>query len=255
MKILVLGGGSGDVGRDVIRILLTDKKLIDHVTATARNLDVAQRFVNGLKDQSASALKLDVKNIQQLMDAMQNHNLVVNTVGPFSKYGIPIIKAAIDTKTNYIDICDDIEPTIEALQLDRFAKKAGIFILLSMGWFPGMSNLRAKALADKMDKVEEIVTAWVAGRKAAEENPSQGLGGIEHFFRGITGNIVTFRHGKRTQVPAFHKGIQLFFPEPLGPTICYQIEHPEVITLPYIMGRELTEVTSNPFKGRQIYIP
>lgn len=235
MKILVLGGASGDVGRDVTRILLRNKNYIEHITVTSRNLDTAQKFVKEIDDQRVSAMQVDVTNQQQLKDAMCGHNLVLNTVGPFSKYAIPVIKAAIEFKVNYIDICDDIEPTIEALQLDQIARNAGIFILLSMGWFPGMSNLRAKALADKMDEVEEIVTAWVGGRKAAEEKPSLGLAGTEHFFRCISGNITTFREGRRVRIPSYHKGIQLDFPEPLGPFICYQMEHPEPITLPYVI--------------------
>lgn len=233
MKILILGGGSGDVGRDVTRILLRDKKHIEHITVTSRNLEYAQKFAKDLNDQRVTAIQVDVTNQQQLIDAISGHNLVINTVGPFSKYAIPVMKATVESKVNYIDICDDIEPTIEALQLNQFAQNAGIFILLSMGWFPGMSNLRTMALAREMDEVEEIVTAWVAGRKAPEEHPSLGLAGTEHYFEALTGKIISYREGHRVRIPAFQKGIQLSFPEPLGSCICYQIEHPEVATLPY----------------------
>jgi len=233
MKILILGGGSGDVGRDVTRILLRDKKHIEHITITSRNLEHAQKFTKDLNDQRVSAIQVDVTNKQNLIDAISGHNLIINTVGPFSKYAIPVMKAAIESKVNYIDICDDIEPTIEALQLNQFAKNAGIFILLSMGWFPGMSNLRAMALAREMDEVEEIVTAWVAGRKAPEEHPSLGLAGTEHYFEALTGKIISYRDGHRVRIPANQRGVRLTFPEPLGSCICYQIEHPEVATLPY----------------------
>jgi len=233
MKILILGGGSGDVGRDVTRILLRDKKHIEHITVTSRNLEYAQKFAKDLNDRRVTAMQVDVTNQQKLIDAISGHNLVINTVGPFSKYAIPVMKAAIESKVNYIDICDDIEPTIEALQLNQFAKNAGIFILLSMGWFPGMSNLRAMALAREMDEVEEIVTAWVAGRKAPEEHPSLGLAGTEHYFEALTGKIISYRDGHRVRIPANQRGVRLTFPEPLGSCICYQIEHPEVATLPY----------------------
>jgi len=234
-RILILGGGSGDVGRDVTRVLLSDKKVIDHLTVTSRNLDVARKFVEELGDDRVTPMKLDVTDIPQLMKIMQEHNLVVNTVGPFSRYAIPIIKAVIETKVNYIDICDDIQPTHEALLLDNIAKKAGIFILLSMGWFPGTSNLRAKALADQMDDVEEIVTGWVAGKKTAEERPSSGIAGTDHYIKALTGKIISFREGRMMEIPAFHQGVQLKFPEPLGLYTCYQLEHPEPVTLPYVI--------------------
>jgi len=233
MRIIILGGASGDVGRDLTRILLQDKKYIEKITVTSRNLEFAQNFVKDLNDQRVSAMLVDVTNQQQLLDAMSGHNLVVNTVGPFSKYGIPVMKATIESKVNYIDICDDIEPTVEALQLNQFAKDAGIFLLLSMGWFPGMSNLRTMALAREMDEIEEIVTAWVAGRKAPEEHPSLGLAGTEHYFEALTGKILSYRDGHRVRIPAFQEGVKLTFPEPIGSCFCYQIEHPEVATLPY----------------------
>jgi saccharopine dehydrogenase-like NADP-dependent oxidoreductase len=236
MRILILGGGSGDVGRDVTRILLKHAESIDKITVTARKLETANDFIKELNDNRAFAARLDVTDAQQLKELMQKHDLIVNTVGPFSRYTVPIIKAAIETKVNYIDICDDIEPTIEAKMLDKSAKDAGVFVLLSMGWFPGMSNLRAKALADQMDKVDEIVTAWAAGKKAAEEKPSLGIGGIEHYLLAITGNITTYRNGKKTKISANQKGVKIPFPEPLGSYICYQMEHPEPITLPWAIS-------------------
>jgi len=215
------------------RILLRDKKHIEHITVTSRNLEYAQKFAKDLDDQRVTAMQVDVTNQQQLIDAISNHNLVINTVGPFSKYAILVMKATIESKVDYIDICDDIEPTVEALQLNQFAQNAGIFLLLNMGWFPGMSSLRTMALAREMDEVEEIVTAWVAGRKAPEEHSSLGLAGTEHYFEALTGKIISYRDGHRVRIPAFQEGVQLVFPEPLGSCICYQIEHPEVATLPY----------------------
>ena len=233
MKILILGGGSGDVGRDVTRILLTDKDVIEKITITARNLNFAKQFVKELNDKRVKAIELEITNHQNLIRVIKGNDLVVNTVGPFSKYAIIAMSAAIEAEVDYIDICDDIEPTVEALQLDQFAKDAGIFIILGMGWFPGMSNLRAMALASEMDEVDEIVTAWVAGRKAPEDHPSLGLAGTEHYFRALTGKIISFRDGHRVRIPISHIGLELSFPEPLGKCTCYQIEHPEVATLPY----------------------
>ncbi len=234
-KILALGGGSGDIGRDLVKILSHDNKLIDQITVTARDLDNAQSFVNELDDSRIVALKLDVTDQKDLRKAMDEHNLIVNMIGPFDRFAIPIIKTAIDKGINYIDICDDIDPTLEALQLNQFAKDSGIFVLLSMGWFPGTSNLRAVSLAEQMDRVEEMVIAWVGGRKAPEKIPSMGLGGTEHYFEAISGKIRSFRNGQMVKIPANQMGVQLDFPEPLNSHPCYQMEHPETATLPYVI--------------------
>jgi saccharopine dehydrogenase (NAD+, L-lysine-forming) len=233
LKVLILGGASGDVGRNLTRVLSCEKNYIEKITVTSRDLKIGQRYIEELADKRITALQVDVTDEFRLIEAMRGHNIVINTVGPFSRYAINIIKAAINMKINYIDICDDIEPTIEALQLNHFAKKAGVTIIIGMGWFPGMSNLRTMALAKQMDDIEEIVTAWVAGRKSPENNPSLGLGGTEHFFKALSGKIVSFRDGHRVRIPVPQKGVQLEFPKPLGSCICYQLEHPEVATLPY----------------------
>jgi saccharopine dehydrogenase-like NADP-dependent oxidoreductase len=232
MKIVILGGASGDVGRDVTRILLRENTSIEKITITARNFDRANIFKKELEDERVTAMQVDVDNNHQLMNALNDHDLVINTIGPFSRYALPIMNAAITSHVNYIDICDDIEPTFKALQLDKRAKEAGIFLLIGIGWFPGMSNLRAKALAERMDSVDEIVTAWVGGRKSPEEKPSSGVGGSEHFLRSITGNIITYRNRQQVKLPAFQKRKLIHFPPPLGACNCYLMEHPEPVVLP-----------------------
>ena len=235
MKILILGGGSGDVGRDLTRILLKDKATIEQITVTSRDLNVSKRFVEELNDDRLVASQLNVADDKCLKEQMKKHDLIINTVGPFSNYGISVMKTAIKSKVNYIDICDDIKPTVEALKLGESAKDANVFLLLSMGWFPGMSNLRAKELSDQMSDVDEIVLAWVAGKKSPEEMPSKGLAGVEHFMRALTGKISSYRNGYSVKIPAHQKGVKLSFPEPLGEYTCYQIEHPETETLPYVI--------------------
>jgi saccharopine dehydrogenase-like NADP-dependent oxidoreductase len=232
IRILILGGASGDVGRDVTRVLLLEKTHIAQITVTARKQIVAENFVKEVGDKRVKAVQVDVTDSHQLMNAFKDHDLVINTIGPFSRYALFVMNAAITSKINYIDICDDIEPTFKALQLDKNAKEAGIFLLIGMGWFPGMSNLRAKALAEQMDVVDEIVTAWVAGRKSREKTPSYGSGGTEHFLRSLTGKIITFRNGQKVKITPFQKGIRIRFPEPLGVCNCFPIEHPEPVVLP-----------------------
>ena len=235
MKIMVLGG-SGNMGQEVVRTLLLDKGLVERVTVADINLDAARRFVERLGNSRAAALRVDVTDQQQSVEAMKEHDLVLNSVGPFYRYVVPVARAAIEARVNYMDICDDVEPTIELLQLDRFARNAGIFILVGMGASPGMTNLRAKALAEQMDEVEEIVTAWVVGEETEEDGKlSEGLAAIEHMLHAITGAIVTFHEGRRMRIPAFREGLRLSFSEPLGPYTCYHVAHPEVVTLPYVI--------------------
>lgn len=231
-KIIILGGASGDVGRDVTHILVRENIPIETLTVTSRDLSIANNFTKELGDQRVTAMQVDANNTQQLMNAFRGHDIAINTIGPFSKYALLVMNAAIKSQVNYIDICDDIEPTFEALKLDSYAKEAGVFLIIGMGWFPGMSNLRAKILAEQMDVVDDLITAWVGGRKAPAEVPSSGAGGTEHFIRSLTGKIIVLRKGQHVKIPAFQNGKQIQFPQPLGLCRCYLMEHPEPVVIP-----------------------
>src|SRR5690606_15578076 len=84
------------------------------------------------------ALGLDVTDGPALDAALRAADLVVNTVGPYFRFGPPILAAAIAAGCDYIDICDDPQPTIEMLELDARAKAAGVTALLGMGASPGV---------------------------------------------------------------------------------------------------------------------
>jgi saccharopine dehydrogenase (NAD+, L-lysine-forming) len=239
MNILALGG-CGNMGREVMRTLLLEKEKIDRVTVADINLSSAEKFVDILNDSRVDALKVDILNKSQLKDALKGYDLVINTIGPFYRYAIPVMRAAIETKVNYIDICDDIEPTIESLKLEKEANDAGIFLIVGMGASPGLTNLLAKDLAQSLDQVDEIITAWVVGEDTREEEGeglSEGIGSLEHGFHMAIGQIPTFRNGKQIKIPGYRDGLKFPFPEPLGEYTCYHVAHPEVITLPkYVEG-------------------
>ncbi|MFB0563513.1 MAG: saccharopine dehydrogenase NADP-binding domain-containing protein [Candidatus Lokiarchaeia archaeon] len=234
MKILALGG-CGNMGREALRALLLEKDKIDRVTVADINFDSAQKFVKTLRDSRVDALKVDASNRSQLVKALKGYDLVMNTVGPYYRFAAPVVKAAIETGINYIDICDDVEPTMELLKLNQEARDAGVFIVIGLGASPGLTNLIAKDLAQPLDQVDEIIIAWVVGEETEEEEVgglSEGQAVIEHMLHISTGKVITFRGGKHIKVPAFRVGLKLPFPKPLGKYKCYHVAHPEVVTLP-----------------------
>ncbi|GAA5108266.1 hypothetical protein [Haloechinothrix salitolerans] len=74
-----------------------------------------------------------------------------------------MLSAAIATTTNYLDICDDWEPTLQMLELDGAARAAGVTAVIGMGASPGSSNLLALLAMNQCDTVDRVYTAWRAG--------------------------------------------------------------------------------------------
>lgn len=223
VKILVVGG-YGDIGSCVVEKLIEFSSY--QVTVGGRNLKKARTICRAFKD-SVGAIQIDVSNRSTLTTALEGADLVINCAGPFFEYGADVAIAAIETRTHYIDICDDPEPLSKLFVLDSAAQKAGVTVLTGMGWNPGISNMAARLGADLLDEIDEIKIAWVVG-----SGDSGGLGALKHTFHGITGKIPIHQDGKQVMVPAWTSVETVDFPPPLGELPALLFGHPEPVTLP-----------------------
>jgi saccharopine dehydrogenase-like NADP-dependent oxidoreductase len=115
---------------------------VERIVVADLNESSAQDFAAQLNNK-VSSMGLDVSDDVALRKAMANSDLVINTCGPFYRYGVPVLQAAIDTGCHYVDICDDWEPTVEMLKLDQQAKDADVCAIVGLGASPGISNMLA----------------------------------------------------------------------------------------------------------------
>ena len=118
MKVLALGG-SGGMGRFAVETCM-DFDNISEVIVADINADAAIAFANSMNGK-VSGIGLDVTDTDALKAQMEEVDVVINTVGPFYKYGPPILQTAIDKSCHYLDINDDWEPTLEMLSLHEKA--------------------------------------------------------------------------------------------------------------------------------------
>ena len=153
MRVLVLGGAGG-MGRVAVEQSAAHA-FVDQVTVAdldgARAADVAQRA--GAK---ARGIALNVNDRASMRAAIETHDLVLNTVGPFYQFGVSVLEQVIDVGVNYADICDDWEPTLEMLALDARAKAANSLALIGLGASPGITNMLALKAAAALDEVDEV---------------------------------------------------------------------------------------------------
>ena len=93
MKVLALGG-SGGMGRYAVETALTFDG-IEQIIVADINEEAANSYANSLPDKVVG-IGLDVTDRSKLTEIMLNVDVVLNTVGPFFKYGPPVLEAAID---------------------------------------------------------------------------------------------------------------------------------------------------------------
>ncbi len=234
-KITVLGG-CGVVGSVAVGSLVNLPDFSDVVIGDI-NVKKAREIIRKIGSKKLSAVRVDALDPDSIKNAIKDSDVVLNCIGPYYKYGPPILKAVIETGTNYVDICDDVDATREILEMDTAAKQADICALIGMGSSPGVTNLLAKFAADQLlDEVDSIDLYHAHGGE-----PFEGQGVIGHRIHSMLIDIPVFIDGEFKTAQFFGEEGKALEEEvdfiKLGRYKVHPYPHPEIITLPkYIKG-------------------
>jgi saccharopine dehydrogenase (NAD+, L-lysine-forming) len=242
MRALVLGGAGG-MGQGVGRDLIKQQQVTDVVLGDL--YPDPQRLAPKLRDsEKVNLIKMDVNDHAAMVNTFKGVDVVINCAGPFYKTAVPVARAAVEAKVNYIDICDDYEGT-EILfnsEIDGMAREAGITVLTGMGSDPGTNNVLVKWYADRLDSVDDIYLYWVVS--IAE------LAGAawDHSLHMTLGKIPQYLNGELVHVEGGTEAVAEQFLEPLG--ICHvrYVGHPQPLTIP----KYIKEVKNVVIKGALI---
>tara|TARA_A100001234_G_scaffold107346_1_gene94269 strand:+ start:947 stop:1678 length:732 start_codon:yes stop_codon:yes gene_type:complete len=229
MKILALGG-SGGMGRFAVHSLIKHPQ-VESILVADLNESAAKKFASTLSEKT-SGIGIDVTDKEALERAMNGVDVVINTTGPFFKLAVPILEAAIETKTHYLDICDDWEPTEKMFLLNDKAKAAGITAIIGLGASPGITNMLGLIAMKELDQVSKVYTGWDMSSAQPEEESSQtGVNAaMVHGIEQIIGKVKVFSSGAYKMVRPL-KEVTVDYPQ-LGTYKANIFGHPEAISFP-----------------------
>lgn len=178
----------------------------------------------------SQALAVDVTDAEALSALFGTVDAVINCVGPYYRFGPPVLAAAIAAGITYIDVCDDWDATLAMLGQREAAAARGVTAIIGMGASPGTANLIASHVARLVINPRVLVTGW-----SLDDDPGDPGGAAnEHWLHQATGQIRVWRHGQ----PVDEAPLQDFevalpgFP----PRRALTIGHPEAITLPRVFS-------------------
>ncbi len=231
MRVLVIGG-TGGMGQGVARDLIKQEQIKEVILGDI-NIDPDRVQEKLRASTKVTLIRMDVNDHNSMVDSIKKKDVVINCAGPFYKTAVAVARAAVESKVNYIDICDDYEAAeiLFASDIDKAAKDAGITVLTGMGSDPGTNNVLVKWYADKLDRVNEIYLYWVVS--IAE------LAGAawDHSLHMILGKIPQYLDGKLEYVEGGSGEEMEKFLEPLGECLISYVGHPQPFTIPrYIQG-------------------
>jgi short subunit dehydrogenase-like uncharacterized protein len=152
---------------------------------------------------------------------------VIACAGPFTLHGEPVLAAAVDAETHYIDTTGE-QPFIE-LVFERYGASAaerGVALVSAMGFDYAPGDMIAALTAAGMGPLDEITLAY----SVKGFGPTRGtlLSGLEMFGGGDK----VWRGGALQPAPRSIDGGEFRFPEPVGKRRMLRYPAGEQITVP-----------------------
>jgi len=162
-----------------------------------------------------------------LRETLEPCAALVACAGPFSLHGEPLVAAAVDTGTNYLDTTGE-QPFIE-LVFDAYGERAarrGVALVPAMGFDFAPGDLLAALAAEGMGPLEEIVVAYCVNGFV----PTHGtaLSALEI----VGGGDTVWSDGEWRAAPRRAGGGRWRFPEPVGERQMLRYPAGEQITVP-----------------------
>lgn len=225
MRALILG--CGKMAQAAIVDLVT-QGVFQRMTIASRRPERAEGFLATLPPHRVrlETVAIDVLDLPALVRLMKGHEVVCNLAGPNYQNAVAIARAAIAAAVPLVDVTDDWAATLDLLDLDADAKRAGIPVIIGLGASPGITNVMARYGADQLDHVEEVRTSWIM-----RGSDMGGLALSKHLLFNNAHRAFVFRNGTMDEVRPFIDGAEVIDYPVLGPVEVRHIGHPEPFTL------------------------
>ena len=228
-------GGAGAMGRITVRDLVETCAPADEVLVADYDLGKAEALVASLAGPGRPRLRaarVDVRDPDGTAAALTGAFAVINAVQ--YQHNLAVMEAALAAGAHYVDMGGLFHVTRRQLELDGRFRAAGRAALLGMGAAPGITNVLARAGAERLDEVREI-HCRVGGRDDTRYRPQQALPvaySLKTILEEFSMEPAVFTRGRLAFVPPMSGDAPHRFPPPIGLRRPMYTIHSEVATLP-----------------------
>lgn len=220
---IVVYAATGFTGKLISRELAA--RGADFVIA-GRNADKLERLADELADAPSTAT-VGIDDPAGLRKLFDGAGAVIACAGPFCKFGGPVIKAAAEAGTNYLDTTGEQPFIADAFDVHaKAAESSGAALISGMGFDYAPGDMLAALTAEGMDKLDELTIAYAI----SGFTPSRGtaLSAIDM----LQGGGVEWVAGRRRPAPRNASRGHFPFPEPIGERRVGRYPAGEQITVP-----------------------
>lgn len=147
---LLIYGASGYVG-ELLAKFFVERNLIPVL---------AGRRKKKFKDDELNECEFREFNVDQSKKHLADVKILVNVAGPFSQTQEELIKACIETKTNYLDITGEVIDIQRAFKYFIKAKEAGITVVPAAGFGVVPTDIAAKIASELIEKPSKLIISY-----------------------------------------------------------------------------------------------
>jgi short subunit dehydrogenase-like uncharacterized protein len=215
-------GATGYTGRLVAAELIRRGADTVLVGRNAAKLEIVAEDLGGVATRVAS-----LDDLAALRAALEPCAAVISCAGPFSEHGEPVLTAAIDTRTHYLDTTG--EQGYMRRVFDEFgvrANRAGVALLPAMGFDYAPGDMLAAVTAAPIEPVDELVAAYAVSGFGASRGTLRSVLGV------LAGGNVEWRDGQLVPGSRTRSAGSFDFGEPIGRQRVIRLPAGEHVTVP-----------------------
>jgi saccharopine dehydrogenase-like NADP-dependent oxidoreductase len=235
---VLVAGGYGVVGHRIATDLARDYRVV----VAGRHLDQSSRIADAI-GHDARGRQIDVTNAASVASAVDGVTAVVSCI---DQPGRLLLHAAIERGLLYTDITPHL---VELGRMQAYedlciaAERSGARVVLGTGIVPGISNVIVRALANKLDGAEKIVTSLLLSA-----GDTSGPASLNYFARELTMPFQVHVDGQDIAAHAFTDPSLTEFPAPFGQRWAYLFPFSDQVLYPRTIGAKtvLTRLSLEP---------
>lgn len=227
MKIFVLGAGM--MGRAVVYDLGRVREVENIAVADfdrSRADEVARRFGRG----RARGFFADARDANRLAHLARGHDVLLNCTQ--YNWNLDVMRAALAARINYMDLGGLYHMTRKQFSLDKDFRRIGRIAIAGVGGAPGITNVMARALADRLDRVDSIRVYNAGADEQRYDSPIAYTFSIATILDELTMPPVAFEGGRYVEKPMLSEPEPGKFRAPIGSITLRHSIHSELGTLP-----------------------
>jgi saccharopine dehydrogenase-like NADP-dependent oxidoreductase len=227
VKIFVLGAGM--MGRAVVYDLGRVREVENIAVADfdrSRADEVARRFGRG----RARGFFADARDANRLAHLARGHDVLLNCTQ--YNWNLDVMRAALAARINYMDLGGLYHMTRKQFSLDKDFRRIGRIAIAGVGGAPGITNVMARALADRLDRVDSIRVYNAGADEQRYDSPIAYTFSIATILDELTMPPVAFEGGRYVEKPMLSEPEPGKFRAPIGSITLRHSIHSELGTLP-----------------------